>query len=187
MKASPWVIAIAAIGLAIVAGQFGRLQYRKAARFEAQARLALDHEHVAQVWVDLLTDKVAGLQRDLATKHAATASNINAVVAADLQHIPDTSCAPNLSARDAVILSQQSEIVTLHDIVTAKDSTINLLQASKDELSRVLQARPKLYPRFIGPNVGVGVFVGAVGLRPDGKPVMGVGVGITINVFSVRL
>jgi hypothetical protein len=185
MKASPWVIAIAAIGLAIVAGQFGRLQYRKAVRFEAQARLALDHEHVAQISVDLLSDKVAGLQRDLAKRHAATSGHINAVVAADLQHIPDSSCAPNLAARDSVIVSQQGEIAVLDDIVSAKDSTIKLLQASKDELSHALQARPKFYPRFVGPNIGLGVFVGAVGLR-DGRPQIGVGVGITINVFSVR-
>jgi len=187
MKVSPWVIAIAGIGFAIVAGQFGRLQYRKAAKFEAQASLALAHEHVAEIKVDLLSDKVAGLQHDLAKRHAATASNINAVVAADLQHIPDSSCAPNLTARDAVILSQQGEIASLGEIVFTQDSTINILQASKTELSRALQARPKLYPRFIGPSIGLGVFVGAVGLRPDGKPEIGVGVGVTINVFSVRL
>jgi hypothetical protein len=186
MKVTPWVIAIAAIGLAIVAGQFGRVQYRRAARFEAQARLALDHEHVAQIKVDLMTDKVTGLQRDLAKRHAATSVLTNAVVATDLQHAPDTSCAPNLAARDAVIESQQAEIVDLHGIVAAQDTSIHLLQASKDELSHALQARPKLYPRFVGPNIGLGVFVGAVGLRPDGKPEIGVGVGITINVFSVR-
>jgi len=187
MKISPWVIAIAGIGFAIVVGQFGRLQYRKAAKFEAQASLALAHEQVAEIKVDLLSDKVAGLQRDLAKRHAATAGHINAVVAADLQHIPDSSCAPNLAARDAVIESQQGEIAMLGDVVAAKDSTINILQASKDELSHALQARPKLYPRFVGPNIGFGVFVGAVGLRPDGKPIIGVGVGVTINVFSVRL
>lgn len=186
MKVSPWVIAIAGIGFAIVAGQFGRLQYRKAVRFEAQAVLALGHEHVAQINADLWRDKVAGLQRDLAKRHAATAGHINAVVAADLQHIPDSTCAPNLAARDAVIESQQGEIAVLGDVVSAKDSTINILQASKDELAHALQARPKLYPRFVGPNVGLGVFVGAVGLRPDGKPAIGVGVGITINILSVR-
>lgn len=186
MKASPWVIAIAGIGFAIVAGQVGRLQYRRAVRFEEQARLALGHEHVAQINVDLLTDKVAGLQRDLAKRHAATAGHINAVVAADLQHIPDTSCAPNLAARDAVILSQQGEIAVLGDVVSAKDSAINILQASKDELARALRSRPKLYPRLVGPNIGVGVFVGAVGLR-NGRPEIGVGVGVTINLLSVRL
>lgn len=187
MKVTPWVIAIAAIGLAIVAGQFGRLQYRKAVRFEAAAGLALDHQHVAEIRADLLTDKVTGLQHDLAKRHAATAVHTDAVVAVDLQHPPDSSCAPNLVARDSAIVSQQGEIATLNDIVATQDSTIITLRGSNIELARVLGARPKLYPRFIGPNIGVGVFVGAVGLRPDGKPEIGVGVGVTINLFSVRL
>lgn len=186
MKATPWVIAVAAIGFAIVAGQFGRLQYRKAVNFEAQARLALDHQHVSQIKVDLLSDEVAGLRHDLAKKRAATSVHVNAVAAIDIQHVPDTSCAPNLAARDAVISSQQSEITSLNDITVAQDTSINLLQASNVELARALQARPKLYPRFVGPNIGVGVFVGAVGLR-NGRPEIGVGVGITINILSVRL
>lgn len=182
----PWGIAVAAVAVALVAGQIGRVQYRKAVKFEADARLALGHQHVAEINADLWRDKANGYKRDLVQRHAATDTLTDAVVAADLQHIPDTSCAPNLAARDAVIESQQGEIASLTDVVTVQDSSITTLRASNVELARVLGARPKLYPRFVGPNIGLGVFVGVVGVRPDGKPAIGAGVGVTINVFSVR-
>ena len=186
MKASPWVIAIVAIVVALVAGRFGQLAYRRAEKFEAQARLSLEHDHVRQVQIDLLTDEAAGLRRKLAAIHTTTARRIDAVVAVDLQHIPDTSCAPNLAARDSVIESQQGEISVLGSLAASQDSSINLLRASRDELRAALEARPKLYPRIVGPNVGLGVFVGVVGVRDNGQPAYGVGVGITVNVISVR-
>lgn len=173
MKASPWVIAIAAIALAIGAGTFGRLQYRKAVAFEEKSRLALSHERNAQVQVDLLEGK-------LRAQRATTARASTRVAEVDAANPPDTSCAPNLRARDAVIHSQASEIVL-------QAGQISVLQTSKDELRRALEARPKVFPRFVGPNVGVGVFGGLCGVGADGKPRYCVGVGVTVNVFSVRL
>ena len=187
MKASPWVIAVAAIVGLLAVSRVAQVFYYRAERFEQQARLALDHEHVAQVLVDLANDKVKVLEGQLAAQHAKTDTLVREVVAADSIHPPDTSCAPNLAARDAVIESQHGEITTLHGIVDAQAGSINLLQASKDELKRALEARPKLYPRIVGPSVGVGIGVGIVGLRPDGKPALGVTVGVTLNVFSVRI
>lgn len=173
MKASPWIITIAAVALAIGAGTFGRLQYRKAVAFEERSRLALAHERNAQVQVDLLEDA-------LRKARANTARASARVAAVDAANPPDTSCAPNLAARDAVIQSQASEIFF-------QAGQIDLLQTSKDELRRALEARPKVYPRFVGPHISLGVFVGAVGVRADGRPAFGAGVGISVNVLGIRL
>lgn len=168
----PWGIAVAAVALALVAGSFGRVFYRRAEVFEAKARLALEHEHVRQIERDLLADEVKGLKVRLRAQRAS-------VAAIDSISPPDTSCAPNIAARDAVIASQDS-------IIDRQGGQINLLQASVTEMKAALQARPKLFPRIVGPNIGLGVFVGVVGVRADGKPALGAGVGITINAFSVR-
>ena len=164
---------MAAVAFALVAGQFGRLQYRRAVSFETQARMALAHERNARVENDLL---IAKLKRE----HAETARAQRAVAVVDAENPPDTSCAPNLAARDAVITSQANEIET-------QGRSIGLLAASNAEMRRALEARPKLYPRFVGPNIGLGVFVGVVGVRSDGKPAYGAGIGVTVNVLGIRL
>jgi hypothetical protein len=182
-----WGIAVGAVALALIAGRFGQVFYRRAEKFEAQARLALANEHVRQTQVDLLTDQVNGLQVKLRSQHAQTQVRREQVTAVDAASPPDTYCAPNIAARDAVIDSQDTEIASLHGIVDGQAGQINLLQASKDELRRALEARPKLYPRIVGPSIGVGVFAGIVGVKDNGRPALGVGIGVTINVFSVRL
>ena len=186
MSKVSWGVAVAAVVVALVASRFVSVFYHRAERFEQQAQLALGHEHVAQVKVDLANDRVRVLEGRLAAQRTHRDSLERNVAVVDSVSPPDTSCAPNLAARDAVISSQTGEIATLQGIVDAQGESITLLQTSKDELKRALEARPKLYPRIVGPSVGVGVFVGVVGLRPDGKPSYGVGVGITVNVFSLR-
>lgn len=172
MKASPWVIAIVAIVVALVAGRYGQIFYRRAEKFEAQVRLSLEHDHVRQIQIDLLTDEATKLKARLRSQRAS-------VAVVDSVSPPDTSCAPNIAARDAVIATQDS-------VITRQDQQIDLLRASRDEMKLALQARPKLYPRIVGPNVGLGVFVGVVGVRDNGLPAYGVGIGVTVNVISVR-
>lgn len=181
-----WGIAVAAVAVALVAGRFGQVFYRRAEKFEAQARTALEFQHAKQVEVDLLQDKVDAQARELAQQHRRTTAARREVVVADSTSHPDSSCAAGFAARDAVIASQDGEISTLHGIVDAKTSQITLLQASNNSLTSALEARPKLYPRIVGPNIGVGVFVGVVGVKDNGKPALGVGVGVTLNAFSVR-
>lgn len=182
-----WGFTIAAVALALVFGQFGRWQYRKAVKFEADAKLALMHEHTAQVEKDLLADENKRLVAEAAKKHARTDTLTRVVVVVDSIHPPDTSCAPNLAARDAVIASKTGEISDLQAASAVQARSINLLQASKDELAKVLASRPSYYPRFVGPNIGIGVFAGACGVSASGKLTPCVGVGVTVNLFSLRL
>lgn len=186
MSKVSWGVAVAAVVVTLVLSKFTAVFYHRAEAFEEKARIALGHEHVAQVLVDLANDRVKVLEGRLAEQHAETDSAERAVVVVDSISPPDTSCAPNLAARDDVIRSKTGEIATLQGIVDAQGESINLLQASKDELKRALEARPKLYPRFVGPSIGLGVSAGIVGLRENGKPSYGVVVGVTLNVFSVR-
>lgn len=169
----PWGIAVAAVALALVAGNFGRIFYRRAEVFEAKAKLALEREHVRQIERDLLEDANKRLKVRLRSQR----ENVARV---DSISPPDPSCAPNIAARDAVIASQDS-------IISNQSGQIGLLQASNDEMKRALQARPKLFPRIVGPSIGVGVFAGVVGVKDNGQPAYGVGVGVTVNVFSVRI
>jgi len=186
MSKVSWGVAVAGVVVALVASRFANVFYHRAAAFEEKARLALGHEHVAQIQVDLLTDQVKGLQVKLWAQRSQTQLRTEHVAVVDSISPPDTSCAPNLAARDDVIESQHGEIATLQGIVDAQGESINLLQTSKDELKRALDARPKLFPRIVGPSVGLGVGVGVVGLRPDGKPALGATIGVTFNFFSVR-
>jgi len=186
MSKVSWGVVVAAVVLVLVASKFASVFYRRAEAFEEKARIALGHEHVAQVLVDLANDRVKVLEGRLASQHSQTDSAERAVVVVDSISPPDTSCAPNIAARDDVIRSKTGEIATLHGIVDAQAESINLLQASKDDLKRALEARPKLYPRVVGPSIGLGVGVGVVGLRPDGKPALGAIIGVTFNFFSLR-
>ena len=171
MSKVSWGIAVAAVAVALVAGSFGRVFYRRAEVFEAKAKLALEREHVRQIEHDLLEDANKRLKVRLRAQRAS-------VAVVDSISPPDTSCAPNIAARDAVIAPQDS-------VIGNQSGQINLLQASNDEMKRALQARPKLYPRIVGPSIGVGVFAGVVGVKDNGQPAYGVGVGVTVNVFSV--
>jgi len=140
-----------------------------------------------QVVIDMYkaeADRYAALATQ---QHTAVVAAQATVAAVDSANPPDTSSAPNLAARDHVIEAQAAEITDLHGVISAQARAIILLQGSKDVLSGALASRPALYPRFVGPNVGLGVFGGVCGLRPDGKPAPCVGIGITINLFSVRL
>lgn len=181
-----WGIAVAAVAVALVAGRLGQVFYKRAEQFEAKARLALDFQHAKQIEVDLLEDRVNVLQSRLAEQHRRTTVARHEVVVADSTSHPDSSCAPGFAARDAVIASQDGEISLLQARDSARSGQITLLQASNTALKSALEARPKLYPRIVGPNVGLGVFVGVVGVQSNGKPALGVGVGVTLNVFSVR-
>lgn len=173
MSKVSWGIAVAAVALALVAGSFGQVFYRRAEKFESQARLALDHARVRQIERDLLADENKSLKVRLRERRES-------VAVADSVSPPDPSCAPNIAARDAVIATQDS-------IISNQSGQINLLQASHDEMRRALEARPKLFPRIVGPSIGVGVFAGVVGVKDNGQPAYGVGVGVTVNVFSVRI
>lgn len=181
-----WGIAVAAVAVALVAARFGQVFYRRAEQFEAKARTALEFQHAKQIEVDLLQDHVNKLESQLTIAHRRTTVARREVVVADSTSHPDSSCAPGFAARDAVIASQDGEISLLHEQNEARAGQITLLQASNKALTGALEARPKLYPRIVGPNVGVGVFVGVVGVQSNGKPALGVGVGVTLNVFSVR-
>jgi hypothetical protein len=181
-----WSIAVVAVAVALVAGRLGQVFYRRAEQFEAKARLALDFQHAKQVEVDMLQDRVNVLEDRLGKQHRQTTVARREVAVADSVSHPDTSCAPSIAARDAVIASQDGEISLLHEQNEARAGQITLLQASNQALKSALDARPKLYPRIVGPNIGVGVFAGVVGVQSNGKPALGVGVGVTLNVFSVR-
>ena len=181
-----WGIAVAAVAVALVAGRFGQVFYRRAEAFEAKARLALEFQHAKQVEVDLLQDKVNALQVDLTAARKRTTVARHEVVVADSTSHPDSTCAPSIAARDSVIASQDGEISILTSQNAARAGQITLLQASNQALKAALDARPKLYPRIVGPNIGLGVFAGVVGVRDNGQPAYGVGVGITVNVFSLR-
>lgn len=182
-----WGLTVAAVALALLFGQFGRWQYRKAVEFETRAKAAEAHNRLAQVEIDLYKDQAAQLTVAAAKKDTVVRVLVREVAAVDSATPPDTSCAPNLRARDHVIEAQASEITDLHGVTASQVGAINLLQASKDELAKALASRPSYFPRFVGPNIGVGVFAGACGVSASGKATLCVGVGVTMNLLSLRL
>jgi len=181
MKPREWVLVVAALALAIIGGSIGSCQYRRAVRFEVAAQLAEGHARNAQVQVDLERDRANRFEAQAAKRDTVIRTVTVQVAAVDALHPPDSSCAPNLAVRDTLIALQAAQISDLHSQTVAQAGAINLLQASNDELRRVLASRPKAYPRFVGSNIGVGVFVGYCGARPC------VGVGVSVNLGSIRL
>jgi hypothetical protein len=181
MKPREWVLVVAAIAVAIIAGNIGSCYHKRAVAFEARAQLAEDRAANAQVLVDLAQDEAAHYQRLVARRDTVIRTVTVRVAVVDSLQPPDSACAPNLAVRDTLIVTQAAQISDLHNQTMVQAGAIMLLQASKDELQRALASRPKVYPRILGPNIGLGIFVGYCGVRPC------VGVGATINVGGVRL
>lgn len=187
MGSKQWGMFVALVAAVLILGQVGSCQHDRAVAFEARAKAAEEHSRLAQVDADLYRDEAARLYKISVTQDSVIAHARVSVAAVDSQHPPDTSCAPNLAARDHVIEAQASDIVTLHGITDAQDGALRILQASKDELAKALASRPSSYPRFVGPNIGLGVFAGPCGINPAGKPAFCVGIGVSVNLFSARL
>jgi hypothetical protein len=184
MTSKQWVIgaaAGAAVALTVLISQCWMPLYQKNVAFEARAVAADARATAAQVVADSFkaVAKVAtasAAHRDTVILHDS--ARIDSV---DRAHPADTSCAPNLAARDTTIRDQMSQIGDLKTASRAQMATLAILQASKDDLQHALDTRPKLYPRFVGPSIGFGVFAGYCGTSKC------LGVGLTLNFGSIRV
>lgn len=181
MTIKQWGVAAVVAVLVLVLGLHDGLLYRKNVAFEARVVAAEARAKIAQAQVDTFKAIAQQALASAATKDTIVAHDTVEIAAVDAAHPADTSCAPNLAVRDKTIRDQKSEIVDLKTGAAAQMAALATLQASKDDLQHTLDTRPKLYPRFVGPNVGLGVFVGYCGTSPC------VGAGITVNLASLRL
>lgn len=178
----PWLLVAVGVGVILWLGQCASSQRTKALRFEQDAKNALAHANSNQEEADYYKDLAAEAQRRAARIDTVIQYRVRSVHVVDSLFPPDSSCLPNIAARDSLIAAQADDISQLHGVTAAQARALLLLQSSKDELARVLASRPASYPRFLGPNIGLGVFGGVCGL---GVPC--VGVGVTVNLFSLRL
>lgn len=180
MKLREWVLPVA-VAVAIFGSSFGGWQYKRALKWETRVQQVEQKVQSQQIVIDIETDRAKHFAAQ-AAKHETVVKVVTVRVAAvDSLQPPDSSCAPNLAVRDTLIEEQAAEISDLKSQTVAQAGAINLLQASNNALRQVLASRPKAYPRFLGPNIGIGAFVGTCGLSPCG------GIGITVNVAGIRL
>lgn len=181
---SKWGIAAAVgagIAVVVLVSQCWLPLYQKNVAFEARAVAADARATAAQVVADSFKAVAKRAAASAAHRDTLIVHDSAVIEAVDREHPADTSCAPNLAARDTKIHDQAAQIVDLKTASEAQMGALATLQVSKDDLQHTLDTRPKLYPRFVGPNIGLGGFVGYCG-----KSLCG-GVGLTFNFGSIRV
>ena len=184
MISKQWVIGAAAgvaVALTVLISQCWMPLYQKNVAFEARAVAADARATAAQVVADSFKAIAKVAKASAAHRDTIIVHDTAAIDSVDRAHPADTSCVPNLAVRDSTIHDQAAQIGDLKTVAEAQIGALAALQTSKDDLQHTLDTRPKLYPRFVGPNIGLGAFLGYCGTHLCG------GVGLTVNIGSVRL
>lgn len=169
----------------------GFLMYRgfhRAADFERKAQRAEQVAAQLQPKIDSLQAHVDSLQ--LVTVQRDTVLKVlqHNVVVMDSLHPPPDTCRPNLAVRDSVIMGQGRQIVDLTSALQSERSANVLLRQIHVADSAALVSRPKLFPRFLGPHLSLGLQLGVdptTVLSPHPTPRLGV--GLSINFVGIRL
>lgn len=154
MKLNLWYAAAAVIAAGLL------WQTCRADGFEKRAKAAEAYAERSQRQADSL--------RVEATWAETQARKIDTVVLrarATVAHVdsispPDSSCLPNLDARDKVILAQADEIDKLKVANDRLGKALAMLQGAKDTLSAALASRPHYGKiRLRGPSLGPAVWL----------------------------
>lgn len=110
------------------------------------------------------------------------------VIVTDSVFRPDSTCGPSLAARDAVIAAQDSVIGAQNVAIGSLEASNALLVQAKDSLAAALALRPKRFSRFVGPNISLGIGIGADPIAVlANKPPWRITAGVTINLGGLHL
>ena len=174
-----WVVS----GILLAVGIAGLLHSNaKATAFEQRAEHAEAVATVNQVAADSAKAEVRRLQAVTVHQDTVVKYRTAQVAAVDAASPPPVPCAPNLAVRDTLIAAQRAQIDTLKRTVAVSTRALFLVQAARDTLLTTLQSRPRP-TSLLGPNVGLGAFIGYCG---NGAGVCA-GVGVTLNLGGVHL
>lgn len=123
---------------------------KAAEAFSAAAQRQVDSLRVEAVWAETQARKID----TVVVRARATVAHIDSISP------PDSSCTPNLAARDTLIARQADEIDKLKLANDRLGKALVALQGKADTLSRALASRP--HPgrvKFRGPSIGPAVWL----------------------------
>ena len=171
----------------MVLGFLAHLAFKRAETFERRAQRAETVAALLRPQIDSLQASVDSLQR--VTTRRDTVIKVlrhNVFVIDSLSPPPDT-CRPNLAARDSVIAEQGRQVEDLTQALHSERRANILLRQALDSALAALAVRPKYFPRFLGPNLGLGVAVGVDPTTILKHPQPEVRIGISLNIMGIRL
>ena len=189
LKSLRWVAAGILVLAVISAAVAARIALRRAVTFENRAQRAEAVNTVLTAQAAALKARSDSFEARAARRDTIIVTLTRTIAAVDSANpVPDT-CRPNLAVRDSLISEQRAQITDLRTALGAAQEARARLEQANRGLTDALASRPKLFSRFTGPNLGLGVSIGVDPIAIfQGKPLAArFNAGLTLNIGGIKL